>query len=385
MRRTHVLCLALSTAILVQGCKEEGQSKSPQPAPSKVAEKAAALATDPATVLAVANGGLDVAIKLKQLFGSGDSGDREIRQRLRAIQQQNAQIIARLNQVLEILNNLGVIVSQSVRAELVEQQRAVVGSNLQLFYETYGAELDDTSARARSIAYQRYERDLLPALRPLIRQFAENTDHYGFGAFETVGQGMLAETWMARRIREPLAFRKQAGATYATYFTRVLDPQIANSVGGQLAAKSAQRNRLKAILDGADARVRGGFSITRRERTGTRPCRGGRITITHNITYTVQGDQAAGYRLVETARTGAREDNSQCTTGDGPTCPMCLDNALLPDPVDNGDMTPQGRVAYWNAVRKHHVEVAHEVTALEAFARTAQTYLEVAQQVARGG
>lgn len=334
---------------------------------------------DPGTALAVAGAVLDVAVKLKSLFGRSDDG-RETRRQLAVIQAQNAEIINRLGQVLDILNNLGVIVQRSVREELLTHIRTTLGSNFQLYYETRAAEMEDP--RSRSTAYQRYERDILPAIRPLARQIA-NREVYGFAHFNAVGHSMFIETWIARRLREPVAFRKQSGQFYKAYFGQVLDPTIAGSVGQRLAASIAQRDRLSTILDQADAVVASGRTWTATEVTRRTRCRGGERTTLIDVTRVVRGDRTAGYSVVEVSRGNQR--NEDTCDYDGPRCRQCLALTDLSDPVDTGDQSAAGRADYWNAVRQVHSQVAGDVEVLSKTAETAKVYLEQADQLAVRG
>jgi hypothetical protein len=282
-----------------------------------------------------------------------------------------------------MLNNMGVTIRQNVRLELIlDKQTALMGKGRQVF-EVWLAENEDSGATGAALA--RYRNDLLPGVRDLRGQLMQE-ESYGFTAADTVGAAMLMEFWMSKRLGENRSYRRQLGTTYATYFTHALDPATPGSPGKALADATAQRDRMKAILDAADAKI--GPTAWRAE-VGrvTRTRRNGRTTTytVSRIVQTATGNQTTGYavRSHEEVISETRDHDGECIRcGD---IRGGWDRALAADPPDNGDQTPAGRVAYWNAVRATYVEAAREAAALGQVAATLRLYLEDAEALRASG
>lgn len=329
--------------------------------------------------LAVAAAVFSIASSLKTLFGSRDS-NRAIKQRLDQIIAQNQHIIQMLGEIVVILNNLGVIVRESVRLELIfDKQTALIGESRQLF-DVWSAELVDGLARRQ--AEQRYRNDILPDVRDLANQLMDSG--YGFTPADTIGMAMMMEFWMSRRLGERRSFRRQTGETYVRYFDRALDPLGEGTPAKALAYATAQRDRMKAILDAADTRIGpNGWEVEtfrgRRERVN------GRTTYytEYRILQTATGNQQTGYRAA------AREQVlRQWTERDG-ECIRCFVGAAPPpgvtDPPDNTGPTPTGRVAYWNSVRETHSAAVAEVELFTRVNDTLRFYREQAEEARSNG
>jgi hypothetical protein len=102
---------------------------------------------DPVTAITITNGALDIAIKLKSLFGRGGNDSARILKDLAIIRKQNEIIIRQLAAVLDILSNLGVIVRMAVRDEIVQLIKDRLSVALIRFYETYHVEVEHPELR----------------------------------------------------------------------------------------------------------------------------------------------------------------------------------------------------------------------------------------------
>ncbi|BDU16924.1 hypothetical protein [Lysobacter auxotrophicus] len=320
------------------------------------------LAVDPVTAIAVTNGALDIAIKLKSLFGSRRD-NAETKKMLGILIKQNAKIISQLNQVLAILNNLGVIVQQAVRTELATFLKDGISADLLSFYETYAVDVEhpELDKEVRS----RYEA-ILPTFVRGGRQFTLS-DTYGFGHFHTVGLAMVMEDWIRERLGQHITFRTQAMNTYIAYLERVIDPSEPGSVGAQLAVADAQIARLSALLDAADAKVRAGFTLKGRVRWKT----DGGWDIELTTFHTAKGDRVTGYSVHSEEKETARERNN----------PHLAERVAGADPIDNGDKSVQGRVAYWNAIRAALAIAENDRRILLTSIAGANKYIEYGRQV----
>jgi hypothetical protein len=369
MKRIVVILTALAT---VAGCGMDGNAKA---ALTLNKNDNTSYAVDPGTALAVAANGLSAAASLKQLFGG--TNPAETSRRLAAIQQQNTQMMAMLVQALSMLEQLGVTVGREVREQGTREIDTHLRADLQLFYENWQTELRNPSAARES---ERAYRGLLPDIRTVSRRLAD-TETYGFGFFQTVGHGMLTETWLSGRLRESRQRRQEAAQTYMRYFERVLDTNVQGSVGSQLKANRDQAARMKAVLDAADASLTQQRSWVSDSRVSE-----GRCTTAYRTTTAISGDQRSGYEVsqnrVQIGRRNCEPADVRSDRGGGRAGLILL--LWGPDPVDNGDSSPGGRVSYWNEVRRIHQVATANAEILTKTADTARSYLEAARAIASG-
>lgn len=322
---------------------------------------------DPVTAITVANGALDIAIKLKSLFGRDDDDSERILKELAIIRRQNEIIIKQLAAVLEILNNLGVIVRKAVRDEIVQLIKDRLSVALLRFYETYHVDVEHPELRDQ--AKQKYLA-LRPTFADLGRLIATGST-YGYGHFHTVGLSMIVEDWLSKRVGDAPAFRRQAAMTYIAYFDSALDVTDTGSIGAQLKALQEQSARLVDILDKADKKIREGFSQTWDYVTHR-----GSKTEYYQVTETVLGDRHAGYssrrteKLVKTETEGGQNSGG---VGGG--------THFVPDPVDTWDNSVRGRTAYWNAVCTSLSVCRNDIRVLESAKEACEFYIEQARAI----
>lgn len=332
--------------------------------------------TDPATVLAVVGAGLEVAKKLKELFGKNSTGGNT--RLLAEIHSQNAQIITMLGQVLVILDNLGVTIRAGVRDELLNHIKVTLSVNFQRFYETWQAELASPAARRQAPARYKEIQDISANLG---RHFASH-EAYGYAHFQTVGHAMLVEMWISHRLKEAKEFRRQAAKTYATYFEAVLNPDEIGSISAQLVAAQAQVARMDKILADADEFIskKPTWILPRRKISGDRM-----NWVTAEIERTITGNRTSGYLPKD--RYINRRSEHERPAGGGPGGGGGIGKkkddlaSLEPDPVDTGDKSALGRIKYWNSVRTVYLKAVGEVQALEKSKETANIYKNIAQEI----
>lgn len=351
------------------------------PAPPPLVLHEETLEAAPAAApLAVAAAAFSIASSLKTLFGGGGGDNRGIKRRLDQLIAQNNQILQTLGQIVGILNNLGVTVRESVRYELIFDKQAALLSESQQLYEMWSAELLDRNARR--LAAQRYQNDILPDVRDLTRQLMD--EGYGFAPADTVGQGMLMEFWMSSRLGERRAYRREIGSTYVAYFDRTLDPALPGSPAKALSEAVAQRDRLRAILDAADARI-GADGWTEETFRGTRSRVDGRTTYytDYRVLQTARGNRNDGYSV--TVREEILRERSYREPSEG--CIRCrqFEMFALTDPADPGDSRPAGRVAYWNQVRQAWLSAVEAADVLTQVNQTLGLYREQAEAVRVNG
>jgi hypothetical protein len=331
-------------------------------------------APDPATIAAgaaVVSAVWTSATSIKSLFF--DDKNEGLKQRLRVIQAQNAQIIRLLGRVLEILDQLGVIVQQAVREEFRRNGLRHLNTVCAELLDTRMAEADDSSyATAAAEEY----RQLLPVLSDRIRQLTQYED-FGYGLYDSVGHAMVMQLWIYKRLAIHPARLRQAGSTFVDYFTAVLDPQREGSVGWQLARTRAQHARLETILTGADKLSADRFSMIVRSKVNIG--KNGRTTYYADLKQTLTGSRETGYSHVQeyvnrTQETSERPDHQN---DHGHMKSITLP---VPDPVDPGDGTPAGRASYFNAVRAAYNEVGLTIPVLAKAADCAALYRDVAQE-----
>jgi len=371
MRRLiTILAIAAFPSSAIQAHQED-----PPGPPQLRQETLVALQMEP---LAIASAAFSIASSLKTLFGDGGDS-REIKRRLDQIAAQNNQILQTLGQIVGILNNLGVTVRQSVRYEMIFDKQAALMSESRQLNEIWSAELLDVNARR--LASQRYQNDILPDVRDLTRQLME--EGYGFTPADTVGHGMLMEFWMSRRLGERRSYRREIGTTYVAYFDRALNPAIDGSPAKALASAVAQRDRLTAVLDTADARI-GANGWTAETFRGTRSRQSGRTTYytDYRILQIAQGNRQQGYTV--TSREEVLRQYSYTEPSEG--CRRCRQFLMFasPDPTDPGDNTPAGRVGYWNQVRAAWMAAVRDVDVLTQVNETLRFYRSEAERVRVG-
>lgn len=326
---------------------------------------------DPATALAVAGAGLDVAIKLKQLFGKNSKGgDTKL---LADIQRQNAQIIRMLGEVLIILGNLGVTIRAGVRDELLNHIKETLKVAFGQFYDTWEAELKNPGdSIVRVQATDKYKR-FHNTIADIGRQVA-STESYGYAHFQTVGHAMLVEMWISHRVEEARAFRLEAAETYATYFETVLNPKEVGSVAAQLVAAQTQVARMDTILVNADNNAAG---YPKSEVVGQKTKQKGRTISYYDIVRTMAGDRISGYSYNDTSVLTKTER-------DRPEHPFLSNQEALSqrtDPSDTGSKSIAGRVKYLNSVRAVYLAAKSEAEALEKSKDTASLYLDIAREI----
>ncbi|UKE47062.1 hypothetical protein [Xanthomonas cerealis] len=322
---------------------------------------------DPVTAITITNGALDIAIKLKSLLGGGDDDSARILKELAIIRRQNEIIIKQLAAVLDILNNLGVIVRKAVRDEIVQLIKDRLSVALVRFYETYHVEVEHPELKEQ--ATQKYA-----ALRPTFADLGyllATGRTYGYGHFHTVGLAMIVGDWLAMRLGDAPAFRRQALLTYIAYFEDALHPGEPGSIGAQLLSLRGQTDRLNTILDQADRKVADGFSRTfdqvKQERSKT---------YYYKVTEAAVGDRVKGYSvnrtetLVKTEFVGGQNAGG---VGGG--------THFMPDPVDTGDNSLKGRVSYWNAVSTALAVSQNDIRVLEAAKGACEFYIEHARTI----
>lgn len=388
--------LTVGLLAMVSACQRADDPVSPPPSPPPESiSSAKAIMVEPITVAAAT---FSIAASLKSLFSESISGSdiRRIRKQLDEIAAQNRAILETLGQIVGVLNNMGVIVRENVRYEAIFGKQADLMSESRQLFEAWTAEMDDR--RARPQAEARYRNDILPDVRDTTRSLMD--EGYGYTAFDTVGQGMLMEFWMSWRIGERRSIRQSVASSYLTYFNRALDPTLEGTPGHAHALAVAQRDRLKPILDAADARIgaSGWAAVAREYQTVSRR---GRVSTYQNIreTHRVTGNQNDGYTLaVENTvlRTWTETEPNDRT---GPNCGRCgglafaaeaeavsdRNKALLPDPADPGTDTPAARESYWNAVRQAWIRARSEADTLTQVRTTLTLYRDQAQSVQRSG
>lgn len=376
---------ALALTACAKTAEKDSNLETNQAQPARLADdgtganKLAAVPVDPLTATSA---GLSIASSLKSLFGSNGERDlKKIRKQLGELAQQNRQILKTLADIVTILNSMGVTIRENVRLETIFNLEAAISGQGDQLYETWMAEIDDRRAQRQAI--NRYRDHILPRMRDLTHELMN--EGYGYSAFDSVGHGMLMEFWMSRRVGERAAFRRQAGTTYLAYFDRALDPTLAGTPGHALAEAVAQRDRMKSVLDAADAQIRAGFSTSRDYDTFEQS--GRRITERKiRETLSAAGDQSAGYKTVTTTSVIRERTYNEPSETSG-TCPRCLqlDNAikdagaknmksLQPDPRDPGTNTPVAKVNYWNAVRRTFQSASKEAEALGKSNETLRIY-----------
>jgi PAS domain-containing protein len=363
------ITLLASTAVAnAAGAASGGEARSQTKSPA-VAVPAA---------LAVAASVFSIASSLKSLFG-GRGSDSGVKQRLDQIIAQNQQILRTLGEIVVVLNNLGVIVRENVRFELIfDKQTALIGQIRQLF-EAWSAELVDR--RARRQVERRYQVDILPEFRDITRQLMNAG--YGFTAADTVGMGMLAEFWLSRRLAERRSIRRETAETYLAFFDRALDATETGTPARQLADAIAQRDRMKVILDAADARI-GTTGWTVQTGRGTRSRTNGRRTTytDYVVLQTATGSQTTQYAYSQHERV-VREREEFIDNGGGPSHGGGPHNKLVEsgDPRDPGGSTPAARVPYWNAVRTTYLAALDNVDVLTRINETMRFYRTEADSV----
>lgn len=336
--------------------------------------------------LAVAAAVFSIASSLKSLFGSRESPSG-IKRRLDEIIAQNRQILQTLGEIVTILNNMGVVVRENVRFEMIfDKQSALIGESRQLF-EAWSAELVDS--RARRQAAQRYQNDILPDIRDTTRQLME--PGYGFTAADTVGAGMMMEFWMSQRLGERRSYRREIGATFAGYFNRSLDATADGTPAKALAEAVAQRDRLKPILDAADERIgpSGWTAETHRAvRHRTISSRSTEYT-RFRILETATGNQSTGYSVASREEILRRWVETEPREGDchGPRCLKANFGAdpARGDPPDTSGPSPTGRVTYWSAVRTAYLAAVADVELLTRVNDTLRFYRDEAEGVRMNG
>jgi hypothetical protein len=326
---------------------------------------------DPATTIAVIKGGLDVAIKLKELFGKKSGGANA--KLLANIQKQNAQIIKMLGEVLVILGNLGVTIRAGVRDELLNDIKVTLKVAFERFYDTWEVELNNPDdARIRDRATEQYK-TFYNTIADLGRKIA-TTESYGYAHFHTVGHAMLVEMWISQRLGEARDFRQQAARSYAKYFETVLNPTEAGSVAGQLIAAQEQVARMDKILVDADKTLEGypADTVAKRKVVGQK----GLTTYYADIVRYLAGDREKGYsyRDVRIKEWSEREPSSRhfISTQDA--------IKLRTDPTIANNTVP-GRVNYLNSVRTVYLAAKSEADALEKSKDTANIYLDAAREI----
>jgi len=375
--RKKLLAIACAIAVTAVACtSDKNQAVGDQAdAAARTAEKSvlesagtpnkamAVVSVDPVTAAAAANQALDVAVKLKSLFG-GKKKD-ETAKRLAEIQRQNAQIISMMKQALAILENLGVTINKA----LLERSSAELNTNLraqlQLVYENWQTELQDPrTARASIMAY----RGLIEDIRSVTRNFVDDQT-YGFAYFQNIGEGMLAEIWLSNRLNEKPARRAELAKPYIAYFERVNNAEVPGSIGAQLKRASDVLARTNGVLDEADRSVASRYSTTTTSSTQQGIC-----FYEYETVHRVVGDRSSGYSVVSKKRQTKRE----CEGG-----PQHVPKsaATAQEPKDRGDMSAKGRAAYWNDIRVANVKAREEQEALQKYSQAAATYLEAAREL----
>jgi hypothetical protein len=153
--------------------------------------------------------------------------------------------------VLAILENLHITVATVVRSELERHDRTLLQTVMGEVIQTMAAERQDRRAYAQATSkFRALATDVARQAGVLSKE-----DAYGFVNFEAVGQGMIAEMWMRRRIGEDPAFRVEAAKVYFEYFDRVMSPTMQGSVGQRLSEARAQLVRADSTLRIADSYV----------------------------------------------------------------------------------------------------------------------------------
>lgn len=350
-----------------------------------------AMMVDPVTAVSA---GLSIASSLKSLFGkNADNRDlKAIKRKLNEISAQNTQILQTLGEIVAVLNNLGVTIRQNVRLETIfEKQARLMGEARQLT-DVRIAELEDR--RAQRQAAQRYRNDILPDVRDVTRQLMD--EGYGYSAYDTVGQGMMMEFWMSRRLGERSALRRNDAGAFLAYFTRAMSPEVEGAPGKLLADATAQRDRLKQVLDAADARIgASGWEVMTRNHQRSRSS--GRRTDYEQVNdyEKVSGNQRDGYRLSRREEVVRRWSVTE-PSDIGPRCPMCnvleanaeraapANKALAPDPMSGAD-TPAARSGYWNAVRAAMIAAEKEISIWSKVSEALRLYRSEAEAVSQSG
>lgn len=330
-----------------------------------------AVAVDPVTAAEVT---FSIAASLNDLFGK--KGEQEAtKKRLKEIIAQNRQILKTLNEIVGVLNNLGVTIRENVRLETIYNLQATHSGLSDQVMEAWLAELEDS--RAARQAATRYQQQLLPGVRNVTHQLLD--EGYGYAAYDTVGQGMLMEFWMSRRVGERAAFRQQAADTYRRYFDRALDPALAATPAHELADATAKQARLQQVLAAADAqigatgyaRVMGRRNAVENERNSGQDYDEVSYDIVDTVTKASDGSYVVTTSRRETSRRHVHD------RGGGP-CGRCVKLMAPPDPVDNGNSAPAGRAAYWNAVRADLAQTNAKVAALTKAKQTLEMYRQQA-------
>jgi hypothetical protein len=343
-------------------------------------ENMVALQLDPITV---ATASFSIASSLKSLFGRSGNDNREIKRKLDALMAQNNQILQTLGQIVGILNNLGVTVRQNVRYELIFDKQTLLLSEVKQLVEVWSAEILDPAARR--LAAERYKNDILPDVRDIRGQLMD--EGYGFAPADTIGSALLMELWMSRRLQEPMSYRREIGTTYVAYFDRTLNPVLEGSPAQALATATAQRDRMDAILDAAEARV-GAGGWTAETYRGTRSYTSGRTTYytDYRTLQTALGNRTAGFSV--NVRDEVLREYRYTEPSEG--CRRCLNFAMFAagdpgDPVDRSDATPAGRVHYWNQVRQTWLTASQNVEVLTKVVETMNVYRAEAERARVSG
>ena len=113
---------------------------------------------------------------IKQLFSSGSDLD-QINRKIDELSRQNAEIINRLDAIVDVLNNLNVVVRSAVHDEFVNFLRSDISASMLLYYETVRA-LNNNPSYATT-ARVRFQENL-GHLRRITRQISG----YGFASFQ---------------------------------------------------------------------------------------------------------------------------------------------------------------------------------------------------------
>lgn len=292
---------------------------------------------DPATfstwAIAIADGA-DAANKVKILLGIGKSDDGATRKALDAIQTQNRITHAKLDQVLTILGNLGVIVQDAVRSELVVGSKTSLIGRIQAVEDKYDASFGNGAER--QVAAQTF-RSQRPEIEATAGQLM-NTGTYGFGHYDAVGQAMTAEYAIMIRLKEPKSTFKKRAARYRAFFDSVADTKTVGSVGYTAIQTQQRRDRLATALAKADASLPND-TVLGKSRT---------YTVGNCDYYTsqligVRKDAAGVYQVAHVGDTPPAL--SGCESNGGGGTRLAGD---ITDPDDPGSANPTARAKYLN-------------------------------------
>jgi hypothetical protein len=214
---------------------------------------------------------------------------------LQVIRDQNNQVLAKLDDIMQALDKLPGVLRQVVREELKKEnltiKAAALNSHMVRFLELRGAELVDPAVLKKSADEFR---GVLSGMKTLSRELM-STNTYGFTCFPIIGRAMLVEFWASRSFNEPAALRQQAGMAYLEYFNAALSPDVEGSIQQYFLSIANLSYKIRGSLIDADRKLQNSNSSI--VETGVVLSDQDCIRQLADVMHIIEGDRSRGYKL----------------------------------------------------------------------------------------